>query len=138
MKIYVWVKGNIRSQNLWATELRAVKLPYKWKGEQGVIRIGVRPIIPYEIGFPADQLDTVLSVLGAGNDGNYILDRYPIIQKITKLLRKFLKLKPVPKPKQVLAHMQPDQIQKAVAVVPIGMKDDIFQKKEGGWVQEML
>ncbi len=124
MKLYVWVKGNIASHRMWTEELGAVKLPFKWKGEDKLIRIGVRPMIPYEIGFPKDQLDYVLSLVGCGNDGNYILNRYPIIDKMTKALRKFLKLKPVPKPKQVIAHMQPDQIFKAVAVVPIGLKDD--------------
>lgn len=124
MHLYVWVKGNIASHEMWTRELSSVKLPFKWKGEDKLMRIGVRPIIPYEIGFPKDQLDYVLSVIGCGNEGNYILDRYPIISKVTKMLRKVLKLKPVPKPKSVIAHMQPEQIFKAVAVVPIGLKDD--------------
>ena len=124
MELIVGVKGNIASVKRWEEELSSVKVPHTWEGEQGVRRLGVCPMNLYTINFPQDQLQTVLSVVGIGS--NYVLERYPILNKGVKYLRRVLKLKPVPKPKSIVPHMQPDQVFKAVAVIPIGLKDDQF------------
>ena len=124
MKLYVFVKGNVAGKRRWEEELGAVKLPFKYKKEKALIRIGVRPIQLYEIGFPEDHLDTVLSVIGIRKDGSYILNRYPVMKKAVKWMRKFLSLKPCPNPKTIIEHMQPNQVDKAVAVIPISIKED--------------
>ena len=134
MELIVGIKGNVQSCRRWEEELGAVKVPHTWKGKQGVRRLGVCPIRLYTINFPHDQLQTVLSVVGCGIGYNYVLKRYPILNKGVKWLRKLLKLKPVPIPKKIIEHMQPDPIYKAVAVIPIGIKKDAFDN-EG---EEML
>ena len=106
----------------WQEDLSAQYLPFKFKGEKTAVRLSVRPVQLYEIGFPEDQLDTVMNMVGSSD---YILKRYPVLDKMAKWMRKFLKLKPVPKPKKPFKIMQPNNTNKAVAVVPIGIKDDI-------------
>ena len=130
MHLYVIVKGTVPSMKQWVDDMQGVKVPFEYKpGKKGLWRLRPRPLMLYEIGFPKDQLQTVLSCVGIGD--NYILKRYPILNRIVKMLRKLLKLKPIPNTKNIIPHIQPNQIDKAVAVIPIGLKDDeIFPNRE--------
>ena len=137
MHLYVLTKGDLDSVHRWQADLRAQFLKtYKngkpkmmGKGIQQVRRLGVRPVQLFEIGFAEEELDTVLGMV---HQSDYITDRYPVLGKYVKWLRKLLKLKPVPKPKpeKINPLLQPNQLDKAVAVVPIGLKKDIFKNGE--------
>lgn len=129
MEIYVAVAGEHMSVERWKQDLSSVHLPC-WehgkilKDESGAIyqrRLLVAPISIYKIATNKENLDATLNVLG-GSD--YIQNRYGILNKFAKMFRKLLGLKRVPKAKNPNPIYQANQINKAVAVVPIGIKED--------------
>lgn len=131
MHLYVIAKGIKPHLDTWVNELLAQKLP-KYKdgkplvidGNAQFVQLAVRPVQLYEIGFPREHLEWVMANVGTGT---YILNRYPKLKWMADKLRKLLKLKPVPIPKKVNALMQPTQMHKAVAVIPIGIKEDMIR-----------
>ena len=126
MEAYVIATGQPKHLEQWEEDLRAVHLPYEYeKGNKNdLIRLGVAKVQLYKIYFPEPQLDNVMGMIGIGD--NYVLNRYPLLKKTATMIRKLLKLKPLPKPKKIYKHLQPDQTTKAVSVVPIGLKKDIY------------
>ena len=139
MHLYVLAKGIKPSLEKWQNDLLAQYLPVKTgKDKKGAIQFSVRPVQLFELGFPEDQLEYVMSIVGTGD---YILKRYPILHKLANIVRRVFKLKRVPIPKKVNQLMQPNQVNKAVAIVPIGLKKDKFVKKKddsGEWLHEQL
>ena len=139
MHLYVIAKGIKPSLEQWQNDLLAQYMPVKTgKNKKGAIQLSVRPVQLFEIGFPEDQLEYVMSIVGTGD---YILKRYPILHKLANIFRKVFKLQKVPIPKKVNSIMQPNQVNKAVAVIPIGLKKDKFVKvkdKTGEWIHEQL
>ena len=119
---------------LWEDDLRSVKLPFEYKAEgakkkeKALIRLGVNRIMPYRLVFPEDQLDAVMSLVGVSKEESYIFQKYPILKKAAWTLRRLLKLKKAPFPEKVVRHMQPNQFDKSVAVIPIGIKKDNINK----------
>lgn len=126
MHLYVATKGNILGTKQWAEDLKACKVPYKWDKDKpvGLWRVSPRPIQLWEVGFPEDQLEEVLGMVGLPNQEMYALKRYPFLNRWIKRIRKLLKLQEVPLPTKIYEHMQPNQFDKAVAVFPIGLKKD--------------
>lgn len=128
MEAYVVGIGMIPCLEQWEKDLQAVKLPFTY--EQGkkkcLIRLGVDRIQLYKIRFPEDQLEVVSQMLGISN---YIPERFPKIKKFISMLRKIMKMDELKIPNKVIEHMQPDQINKAVAIIPIGTKKDAFAKE---------
>jgi len=133
MHLYVMAKGIKPHLETWQNELLAQKLPLMRDGKpvieegnrQMFVQLAVRPVQLFEIGFPKEHLDYVMNVVGTGD---YILDRYPILNYSAKALRKSFGLKDVPIPKAPNMLMQPEPTQKSVAIVPIGIKEDMFSK----------
>ena len=140
MHLYVVAKGIKPHIEKWQNDLLAQYVPMFKDGKpyfsmgadgqpkQENVQISVRPIQLFEIGFPKEALELVMANVGTGG---YILERYPKLNKIAKYLRKFLGLKEVPIPKKVNPLMQPNQQEKAVAVVPIGIKEDDMSPTKG-------
>ena len=134
MELYVLGIGNVSNLKLWEDDLRSVKLPLDYvdpktkKKVKSLIRLGVNRIIPYRLVFPEDQLDAVMSVVGVSKEESYVFQKYPILKKMAWTLRRILKLKKAPFPEKVIAHMQPNQFDKSVAVIPIGTKKDNTNK----------
>lgn len=126
MELYTIALGDTRGLEVWENELRSVKLPYVRDGKKGLIRLGVGEVKLYKLFFPEDQLDTVMSLIGVQTEESYILKKHKKIKKIIGIVRKFLGLKKTPIPKKVMLHMQPNQTDKAVAVIPIGTRKDDF------------
>ena len=134
MHLYVAAKGIKPHLEQWQNDLLAQKLPLMKEGKQVeddkgnkmFVQLAVRPLQLFEIGFPEEHLQAVLSIVGQQDD--YILKRYKILRKFAAMVRKFLKLKKVPQPEFINPLMQPNQYNKAVAVVPIGLKEDIKSK----------
>lgn len=131
MELYTVNVGTIPSLEEWETDLRAVKLPFRYdkNKKKGLLRLGVAKVQIYKLMFPEDQLDEVMAMIGVGFDENYILKRFPVLKVISKMLRKLLGLKTPPKPTKIYEHMQPNQTTKAVAVVPIGTRKDMVNKE---------
>jgi len=132
MHLYVIGKGHTAHLKKWQDDLNAQFIPLMKNGEQIIedgkkmfVQIAVRPVQLFEIGFPKEHLDAIMSVVGT-ND--YIINRYKIIGRTLKFLRKLLGLKEVPPPKFINELMQPEQSQKAVAIIPLGIKEDIIDK----------
>ena len=130
MHLYVVAKGTKNHLKKWQEDLGAIWVrryqngkPLTEDGKEMYHQIGVRPVQLFEISFPKEAQETVLNHVGYSG---YILNRYPSLKLISKVLKKFLKLKPVPKPKAPNELMQPNQMNKAVAIVPIGLKEDVF------------
>ncbi len=131
MELYVAAVGAIPSIEAWETDMRAVKLPYEYKkGEpKDLLRLGVGEMKLYKLFFPEDQLETVMKLVGVGTQESNIYDRHKIFKPIVKTLRKILGLEKAPLPKEVMMHMQPNQHTKAVRIIPIGTKKDLFNEE---------
>lgn len=131
MELYVLVAGTMPSQHRWHEDLLAQFLPRYKKGQIETSKDGkkifqrliVSPIIPYKIAFHKENLPYVLAMVGTED---YVLKRYKRINFLAKWFRKIFKLKDVPKPKEFNMFLQPNQVDKAVAVIPIGMKEDAY------------
>lgn len=140
MHLYVAVKGIGPHVKQWVDDLQAIRLPKYIDGkpetrgvdEQGrpiqtYTRLAVRPIQLYEIGFPKEHLQDVANMVCPEND--YIQGRYKNLKRYISWVRKGLKLKEPPKPTQDMVFQQPNEYDKAVAVIPIGIKEDIIDDK---------
>jgi len=131
METYVAVTGPVPSIELWETDMRAVKFPYDSTGDgkkDCYIRCGVCPMMIYKIIHPEDQQGALMNHIGVLKEREYVTKNVPRLKKYLLLVQKLLGLKPCPLPTEPILHMQPDQITKAVAVVPIGARKDIYNK----------
>ena len=129
METYVAVTGPVPSIEAWETDMRAIKFPWTWgkkKKDKGVIRLGVCPIRLYKLVHPEEQQEALMNHVGISDQPNYVLERYKSLKIISKLLRKLLGLKKAPLATNPVVHMQPNNTSKAVAVVPIGTKKDMY------------
>lgn len=130
MEVYVAVAGEHKSQERWREDLSAQFFPIYENGkmlktdDDKVMhrRLLVAPIQLYKVCFNKENLPLVMDVLGTSK--NYVLERYKPLKLLASMVRKALKLKAVPKPKNPNPLMQPEKVQKAVAVIPIGIKED--------------
>jgi len=66
--------------------------------------------------------------VGVSEKGEYVTKNVPKLKKYLFMVQKLLGLKKCPLPKAPVLHMQPSQNSKAVAVVPIGYKEDNFNE----------
>ncbi len=129
MEAYLAITGVLPSMKQWEDDMQAVKLPmkYKVKGDKKaddyLIRLGVARVQIYKLIFPRKHLKIVMAMSGASG-GNF--DKYPIIKSMAKKIRKMLGLQELPlaEEKDIVRHMWPNQFNKAVAVIPLGYKDD--------------
>ena len=110
-----------------------VRLPFKWgkkKKDKGLIRLGVNPVRIYKIVHPKECEEDVMALCGVGSNGSYVLNRYPVLKWIQKTIRAGLRLKKPLTPSEELVKkyffMQPNQTEKAVAVVALGSKADML------------
>jgi hypothetical protein len=130
MELYVLAVGQTDSLKRWEADINAQFLPM-WKNGKPYIKDGqkmyrrllVAPIVPYKIAFDKENLDKVLSFVGSDD---YVLKNYSLIGKFVKFFRRLLKLKDVPKAKTLNPFLQPNQVDKAVGIWPIGIKEDRF------------
>ena len=128
MHLYVIGRGIKPHLERWENDLLAQPIPYKFKDkdgklQDGAVQLSVRPIKLYEIVFPEDQLDLVMSMVGTSDA---VLKENPRINKFVKVLRKFMRLQKAPKVKTSI-WFAPNNISKAVGITPIGLKKDEFR-----------
>ena len=134
MHFYFITRGIRKDVQDFIDQLNAKYVPLDMRDEHGnkipnqQYRLAVRPIQLWEINYPKEWQDVVLStVLGKdglrlqGNDG-----KKPVVHKWVEkylfILRKMLKLKPIPKYNE--DRFLP--IEKHVNAIGIGIKDDYF------------
>lgn len=128
MELYVIAGGHNDSLKRWENDLSAQffkvyknGVPLIQDGQQVYRRLLVAPVQLYKICFAKEELENVLPLVCPSN---YIENRYPFINKSLKWIRKFIGLKEAPTPKFEHPLLQPNQIDKAVFVQPVGIKDD--------------
>ena len=123
--MYVLGLGTIPSLEQWEKDLQACYLPY---GEQGkdpdhLIRMGVGEVKLYKLMFPKECLNQVMGIIG--EDPGYV-KKYDFVRKKINWIRSLLKLKEAPKPTKIYKHMLPNKVNKAVAIIPIGTREDVI------------
>ena len=131
MELYVVAGGQMDSLNRWQQDLNSQFLPIYKNGKKCELdkdgfthrRLLVAPVQLYKICFPKEELENVVSMVCPTE---YIQQRYSVINKAVKFFKRILGLKPVPKPKELNPFLQPNQVDKAVFVVPVGIKEDAF------------
>ena len=143
MEMYVLASGHIDSLNRWQQDLTAQWLPYYENGKQVLCkttegkllkdvngnivparrRLLIAPVQLFKIAFAKEELDNVLAMVCPAD---YMTKRIPGLGWGAKLMRSKLGLKECPVPKLVNAFMQPNEVDKAVAVMPIGLKEDMY------------
>jgi len=129
MELYVVAGGQMDSLNRWQQDLNSQFLPiYDKDGKPKIIdgvqqfrRLLVAPVQLYKIAFNKENLNDVLAMV---HPTSYIEERYSILRNTIKFFRKILGLKTPPKPTFINPFMQPNQVDKAVFVLPIGIKED--------------
>lgn len=139
MELYVIAGGQVDSLNRWQQDLNAQFLPIYKDGKPLVIdgvaqyrRLLVAPVQLYKIAFNKENLNDVLAMV---SPTSYVEERYSILKHAIKFFRKILGLKQVPKPTRLNPFLQPNQVDKAVFVLPIGLKEDMISWVSG---QEMI
>lgn len=130
MELYVMAGGHNDSLKRWENDLSAQFLPmYKdgkpleEEGKKMYRRLLIAPVQLYKIAFAKEELDRVLSMVCPTE---YVEERYSTIKKLIKLFRRIMGLKQVPPPSFQNPLLQPNQIDKAVFVIPVGLKDDAY------------
>ena len=120
--MYVMLRGMKDGMDRFINDCLAQYLPYEYEpGKVGKLQLGMRPIQLYEIVFPEDQLENVCGMIqpyslqGTGTKE----------MKIATWLRRFLRLKKIPKvpPKNAIPN-------KYVSVVGLGLKKDNFSDEK--------
>lgn len=134
-EVYVIASGTLRSLEQWQNDLLAQFMPvYKdgkplvnENGELTMRRLIVAPIQLYKIVTAKENIPALTTFLGGAD---YTQKRYGWIGRGIRWFRKFAKLKPLPKPKTINPLLAPNLVDKAVNIMPIGVKDDIMYKGE--------
>ena len=131
METYVAVTGPVPSIEAWEVDMRAIKFPFDSNGDgknDSLIRCGVCPIRLYKIIHPEKSQGALMNHIGINKEGEYVTRNYPRLKKYLTMIQKLLKLQKCPLPTEPVPHMQPNQQTKAVAIVPIGTKKDVYFK----------
>jgi len=140
MHLYVLAKGVEKHINQWKEDLHAIRLPTYKNGKpifSGITpdgkpireytRLAVRPVQMFELGFPKEELNTVVNSVVAPKDDYLFHDtHHPKLEKYVRWLRKLLGLKEVPRPTNPNNFHQPNPYDKSIMVLPVGLKDDII------------
>jgi len=124
MEAYVVAAGQMDSINRWQQDLNAQFLPVYKNGKPTgqARRLLVAPIQLFKIVFPKEEKENVMSMICPEE---YMFKRQKLLGYGTAAIRKALKLKKIPLPVIRNPLLQPNLVDKAVAVMPIGTKEDI-------------
>jgi|SRR3990167_723890 len=139
MHLYVIAKGHYDNLERWRNDLLAQWLPTYKNGKkvfrgvnadgipiQEMRRLSIRPVQLYEIGFAKEELDSVLSMVCPMDNYLYHDTHFPALRKFVNWTRKLLGMKEAPIPKTLYPPTQPNPVDKAVMVAPLGLTDDIM------------
>ncbi len=126
MELYVVAAGHVDSLNRWQQDLTSQFLPIYKDGKKVPKmkrRLLVAPVQLYKIVFAKEEQERVLQMVCPQD---YMTHRYKFLGYSINVIRKFLGLKKCPIPDKVDAYLQPNIVDKAVAVMPLGLKDDVM------------
>ena len=101
------------------------------KMESKLVRLRVCPVQIFDVSFPKEHADAVLSTIYSGGKGKTISRK---LRKYAKLLRVMLGLKDLPKYKTEshLMMSYPENIE----VIALGVKEDLWIREDGKNVKE--
>jgi hypothetical protein len=91
MHLYILCRGVKHDLDRFISELSAKYLPFKYKGADSVVQVGVRPIQLYEVVFPKEHLSSMVKSLG----GLEVQQSEHFLFKYFKWFRKILHIEPV-------------------------------------------
>ena len=137
MHLYMMTRGIKHEVDQFITELQGKYLPFKYRQKEGEplqdwnVQLAVRPIQLWEIVFPEDQQDLVLTTcLGDGAKGKTQHKKH---EKYVWALRKMLGINPLPDYK---ADKKMPVRCSGIEIVGIGVKPDYWITKDGKHVDK--
>ncbi len=135
MEMYVMAAGQMDNLHRWVQDLNSLFLPtFDKDGNQKKERrrLLVAPVQLYKFAFAKQNLDMVTECVCPHKD--YVQERYDL-GFMGKMIRKKLGLKKCSVPEKINPYTQPNPYDKAVAVMPLGIKEDMTCKETG---EEMI
>lgn len=125
MHLYILTRGIKHAVDRFITELQGKYVPFKWKSptdkeiKDYMVQLGVRPVQLWEIVFPEDQKDIVLTTI-LGNEPSH---PNKMFGKYISWIRKILKIDEIPEydKKNYMPICKVD-----VGVVALGVKKDEY------------
>lgn len=139
------VRGHAPSVDRWMTDLLAVWRPVYKNGKPEMAypidpftkkedktkpkvpvwrRLGVKEYRIVGLFGAKEELDTIMNISGVEKGENYLLKRFPLVNKLINMIKKRLKLKDLPEPTNPDGRFAPNQVDKAVSVIPLGYHED--------------
>jgi len=94
MHLYLITRGIKHDVDRFINDLRGKYLPFKFRGENTMVQVAVRPIQLWEIVFPKEYKDLMLRSILENNQGKTQHKKH---QKYITILRKILGIKKIPK-----------------------------------------
>lgn len=160
MEFYFFANGIKQQMNLWETFMQSQFFNWFRRNlktnqiETTAVQGALRPIQLYKYVFPADSLADVLTNMRIANNTdaiapdpkqpntapNAVNPNHPWFEKYLAMMRKLLKLKPVPKI-DVNANtiITRPMFVEGVTIIPLGIKEDKIDENEIiGYKQEMI
>ena len=126
MELYVLAAGQIDHLNRWQQDLNSVRLPVYKNGKEvprTLRRLLVAPVQLFKIGFPKEQMEEVIAAVCPDD---YPMRKTKSLGIFASWIRKKLGLREVPKTDKINPYLSPNAFDKAVAIMPLGIKDDIM------------
>ena len=128
MHLYLAIRGHKERVERWLNDCLAQYYPYKHKKdeEKGILQLAMRPIVLYECTFPEDQLMTVLATLRPRDIKGF--ERTGLSNKLAGVIRKLLKLDPMPTDEEIKKHKPIYPMNKTdIDITAIGTKKDTYK-----------
>ena len=119
MHLYILARGIKHDLDRFISELSAKYLPFKFKGEDKLVQVAVRPIQLYEIVFPKEHLGTMAKTLEV-TDGQ---DSIKFLRKYAKIFRKLLHLEKID-PKLLSGAAVMPVYKQNIEIIGLGFKPD--------------
>ncbi len=127
MHLVLVARAEMRELERWKSDLAAIHFPYKVGNKDKFIQMGVMKTELLDLIFPEEHLEEIIRALQITDKMSIDWKDAPVVNKIINVVRKALKLKPIPKVDMSLKRrfINNRYIQKTA----IGIKEDV---KHGG------
>lgn len=132
MHLYLAIRGHKERVDRFINDCLAQYYPYKNKDKDGkwikgqVVQLAPRPVTFWEFVFPEDQLMNVLATLRPNDNKGF--ERTTISNRIGGMVRKILKLDPMPSDEEIKKHKPLYPMPRGdIDIVAIGTKKDEYK-----------
>ena len=123
MHLYIMTRGIKHAVDKFINELSAKYLPIKWKGNDSMVQVSVRPVQLWEIVYPKQHHDVMMNTLWTGGiTNNGFAEHQKKWKKFIYPLRKLLGAKKINPKFETTNQMFVDG--NGVQKIAIGIKDD--------------